>query len=118
MVLILYWHLGFHLQERVLYTSYETGTPQIYVIEVSAKRTVLKNPKGTMSFAPRFSPDGQSVVYSLEQGGNTDIYVMNLRNSARLTLTSAPSIETAPVSPQTDPKLYLRVIDPERNSCM
>ena len=49
--------------ERVLYTSYETGTPQIYIIEVStAKRTVLKNRKGTMSFAPRFSPDGQSVV--------------------------------------------------------
>ena len=36
-----------------------------------------------MSFAPRFSPDGQSVVYSLEQGGNTDIYVMNLRNNSR-----------------------------------
>jgi len=83
--------------ERVLYTSYETGTPQIYVINVAtSKRTVLKNRKGTMSFAPRFSPDGQSVVYSLEQGGNTDIYVMNLRNSSSARLTSAPSIETAP----------------------
>jgi TolB protein len=83
--------------ERVLYTSYETGTPQIYTIEIAtAKRTVLKNRKGTMSFAPRFSPDGQSVVYSLEQGGNTDIYIMNLRNSSSARLTSAPSIETAP----------------------
>ena len=81
----------------MLYTSYETGTPQIYVIDVvSARRTVLKNRKGTMSFAPRFSPDGQSVVYSLEQGGNTDIYVMNLRNGSSSRLTSAPSIETAP----------------------
>ena len=83
--------------ERVLYTSYETGTPQIYIIEVAtAKRTVLKNRKGTMSFAPRFSPDGQSVVYSLEQGGHTDIFIMNLRNNSSARLTSAPSIETAP----------------------
>lgn len=27
-----------------------------------------------MTFAPRFSPDGGTVVFSLEQGGNTDIY--------------------------------------------
>ena len=68
--------------DRILYTSYQTGTPQIYMKELAtSKITVFKNRKGTMSFAPRFSPDGKAVVYSLEQGGNTDIYVINLSNS-------------------------------------
>ncbi|MBT6508204.1 MAG: Tol-Pal system protein TolB, partial [Marinovum sp.] len=65
--------------DRVLYTSYETGFPHIYLLDVgSVKRKVLQNSAGTMSFAPRFAPNGKSVVYSLEQGGNTDIFLMNL----------------------------------------
>ena len=33
-----------------------------------------------MSFSPRFSPDGQRVVMSLQQGGNSNIFVMDLRS--------------------------------------
>lgn len=83
--------------DRVLYTSYETGFPQIYLLDVgSVKRKVLQNSAGTMSFAPRFSPDGNSVVYSLERGGNTDIYLMSLTSGKNRRLTNAASIETAP----------------------
>ena len=83
--------------DRVLYTSYETGFPHIYVLDVgSVKRKVLQNSAGTMSFAPRFAPNGKSVVYSLEQGGNTDIYLMNLSYGKSRRLTNAASIETAP----------------------
>ena len=70
--------------DRVLYTSYETGFPRIYLMDVgSANRRVLQNSEGTMSFAPRFSPDGNTVVYSLEQGGNTDIYAMSSLTKGR-----------------------------------
>ncbi|MEL0123689.1 MAG: Tol-Pal system protein TolB, partial [Paracoccaceae bacterium] len=56
--------------ERVLYTSYETGFPQIYMLDVgTVSKRSLQNDEGTMTFAPRFSPDGNSVVYSLEKGG-------------------------------------------------
>jgi TolB protein len=83
--------------DRVLYTSYETGSPRIYVLDVgSVQRRVLEQQSGTMSFAPRFSPDGQNVVYSLTQGGNTDIFRLNLGSGQTQRLTSAPSIETAP----------------------
>ena len=83
--------------DRVLYTSYETGFPHIYLLDVgSVKRKVLQNGAGTMSFAPRFAPNGKSVVYSLEQGGNTDIYLMNLSSGKSRRLTNAASIETAP----------------------
>ena len=83
--------------DRVLYTSYETGFPRIYVLDVgSVQRRVLEQQEGTMSFAPRFAPDGNTVVYSLTQGGNTDIFKLDLRSGSSSRLTSAPSIETAP----------------------
>jgi len=83
--------------DRVLYTSFETGFPRIYVLDVGrVQRRVLETQEGTMSFAPRFAPDGQTVVFSLEQGGNTDIYTMDIGSGRTTRLTSAPSIETAP----------------------
>ncbi|MFW8596183.1 Tol-Pal system beta propeller repeat protein TolB [Cribrihabitans neustonicus] len=83
--------------DRVLYTSYESGFPQIHVLDVgSVQRRVLSSGEGTMSFAPRFAPDGRTVVYSQTQGGNTDLFTMDLSTGQRTRLTSAPSIETAP----------------------
>lgn len=82
---------------RVLYTSYETGFPKIFMLDVAtARRRELPTPNGGMSFSPRFSPDARRVVYSLEQGGNTDIYLMDVATARSARLTSAPSIETAP----------------------
>ena len=83
--------------KRVLYTSYETGFPRIYVLDIgSVQRRVLESQQGTMSFSPRFSPNGQTIIYSLSQGGNTDIFSMNVNGGGVTRLTSAPSIETAP----------------------
>lgn len=83
--------------DRVLYTSYESGFPRIYVLDVgSVQRRVLESAEGTMSFAPRFSPSGQTVVFSLTQGGNTDIYTMDIASGTSVRLTNTPSIETAP----------------------
>ncbi|EPX86831.1 Tol-Pal system beta propeller repeat protein TolB [Salipiger mucosus] len=83
--------------DRVLYTSYETGRPQIHVLDVGAVQSrVMQAGQGSMSFSPRFSPDGSKVVYSLTQGSNTDIYEMDIASGATRQLTMAPSIETAP----------------------
>ena len=83
--------------DRVLYTSYESGFPQIHVLDVGkVQRRVLSADKGIMSFAPRFAPDGNTVVYSQAEGGNTDLYTMDIATGARQRLTNAPSIETAP----------------------
>ena len=78
--------------DRVLYTSYETGFPRIYVLDVgSVQRRVLENNQGTMSFAPRFAPDGQTVLYSISQGSNTDIHSMNIISGVTLLLTNTPA---------------------------
>ncbi|MEH7828333.1 Tol-Pal system beta propeller repeat protein TolB [Gemmobacter denitrificans] len=83
--------------DRILFTSYSSGFPQIYVMDVAnlAIRGLGEQP-GTMTFAPRFSPDGQTVVFSLERGGNTDIYSLNVNGGGLRQLTNSPAIETAP----------------------
>ncbi len=82
---------------RVLYTSYETGAPQIHVLNVGdVQSRVMQPSEGMMSFAPRFSPDATTVIYSLTNGSNTDIWAMDIASTATRQLTSAPSIETAP----------------------
>ncbi|NOD31011.1 Tol-Pal system beta propeller repeat protein TolB [Ruegeria atlantica] len=83
--------------DRLLYTSYESGSPRIYVLDVGrVKRQELKTQDGTMSFSPRFSPDGRSIVYSLIQGGNTDLWKMDLASGQSTRLTNTPAIETVP----------------------
>ncbi len=83
--------------DRVLYTSYETGRPEIFVIgETGRRKSALGRMSGTMTFAPRFSPDGSMVVFSLSQGGNTDIFSMSMTTGQATQLTSNPAIETAP----------------------
>ena len=83
--------------DRVLYTSYESGFPRIYVLDVgTVQQRVLESGDGTMSFAPRFAPNGQTVVYSLTTGSNTDIYTLDIGGGASTRLTTTPAIETAP----------------------
>ena len=83
--------------DRVLYTGYETGFPRITLLDLnSLERRTLQEQSGTMSFSPRFSPDGGTAVFSLEQGGNSDIFTLDLGSGALRQLTNSPAIETAP----------------------
>jgi TolB protein len=49
-----------------------------------------------MTFAPRFSPDGQRVIMSLQQGGNSNLFVMDLRSKSTTRLTDTAAIDTGP----------------------
>jgi TolB protein len=83
--------------DRILYTSYQSGFPKIYLMDVaSVQSRALGDQPGTMTFAPRFAPNGRTVVFSLEQGGNSDLYTVDTASGALGRLTNAPSIETAP----------------------
>jgi TolB protein len=83
--------------DRVLYTSYESGTPAIYLLDVaSVSRRQVTTAPGEMAFSPRFSGSGNQVIYSLTNGGNTDLYLTDLGTGQNYRLTEAPSIETSP----------------------
>lgn len=83
--------------DRVLFTSYETGFPQIFELDIAnLSRRALSVSTEAMTFSPRYAPDGRTVVYSLSQGGNTDIYTLDTRGGQPVRLTSSPAIDTAP----------------------
>ncbi len=82
--------------QRILYTSYETGEPRIYMMDLASRqRQTFQGLKGT-SFAPRWSPDGSKIVLSQTAGGNTDIFTLDVRTGQETRLTSGPAIDTAP----------------------
>ena len=55
-----------------------------------------------MTFAPRFLPDGDSVIMSMAESGNTEIYTMDLSTRKVLQLTRHSAIDTRlPIFHQT-----------------
>src|SRR6202020_3144158 len=78
------------------YMAYGQGEPRVYLLNIeTGQREIVGNFPG-MSFAPRFSPDGQRVIMSLQEGSNANIFVMDLRSKAMTRLTESPAIDTAP----------------------
>ncbi len=82
--------------KKILYTSYETGRPRVYLRNLVNDRVRTFPDLPGMTFAPRFSPDGKSVILSITNKGNTDIYLVDLANNTQKRLTSNAAIDTAP----------------------
>ncbi len=85
--------------QDITYMSYGQGEPRVFLmnIETGQRETVGNFPR--MTFSPRFSNDGQRVILSmsLQEGGSTNIFVMDLRSKATTRLTdTAAAIDTAP----------------------
>jgi len=81
---------------EVIYTSYETGSPRVFLLNVDTLKRRILGDQPSMAFAPRFSPDGRTVVMSLSERGNSDIYAVDVASGKRTRLTNSPAIETAP----------------------
>jgi TolB protein len=83
--------------QTITYLSYGTNNkPRVYIYDLETGRQEVVGDFPGMTFAPRFSPDGQRVAMSLSQNGNSDIYTMNLGGSSPQKLTSSPGIDTSP----------------------
>ena len=84
-------------RQEITYMSYESGQPQVYLLQIeTGQRELVGNFPG-MTFAPRFSPDGQKVIMSLlRDDGNSNIYTMDLRSRTTTRMTSSNSIDTSP----------------------
>src|SRR3974390_348833 len=72
------------------------GDPRVYLLNIeTGQREIVGNFPG-MTFSPRFTPDGQRVIMSLQQAGNANLFVMDLRSKSTMRLTDTPAIDTAP----------------------
>ena len=82
--------------QHLLYTSYDTGRPNVNRINIATGEVNRVWSGSSMSFAPRFSPGGDKILLSLVDGGNTDIFEINLQSGRAIRLTRDPAIDTAP----------------------
>ena len=84
-------------RQEITSMSYESGQPRVYLLQIeTGQRELVGNFPG-MTFAPRFSPDGQRVIMSLlREDGNSNIFAMDLRSRATTRLTNSAAIDTSP----------------------
>ncbi len=84
-------------RQEITYMSYESGQPKVYLLQIeTGQRELVGNFPG-MTFAPRFSPDGQKVIMSLlRDDGNSNIYTLDLRSRTTTRLTGSNAIDTSP----------------------
>ncbi|HEX2860487.1 MAG TPA: biopolymer transporter Tol, partial [Lacunisphaera sp.] len=82
--------------QRIVYTSYRTSFPDIYVLELGSRRiSLLASFKGTNT-GGRFSPDETRAVMVLSGEGNPEVYVGNAQGRQLRRLTSNQSVEASP----------------------
>ncbi len=83
--------------QEITYMSYGDGfQPRVYLLNIlTGERGIVGDFPG-MTFSPRFSPDGQRIIMSLQTGGNTNIYTMDLRSRRTTRLTNTAAIDTGP----------------------
>lgn len=88
-------HLSSHAGE-LAYVSFSAGIPQVRLVNIATgdQRPLL--PTVAMSFAPRFSPDGSKIVFSMMLGANSDIYVVAASGGVPRRLTTALGVDTDP----------------------
>tara|TARA_B100000686_G_scaffold353570_2_gene459715 strand:- start:590 stop:1957 length:1368 start_codon:yes stop_codon:yes gene_type:complete len=83
-------------EQLITYLSYSDGTPRVYLFDINARKQELIGQFPGMTFAPRFSPNGNEIIMSMAKHGNSDIYVMDLRTRRTKKLTRHPAIDTSP----------------------
>lgn len=49
-----------------------------------------------MTFAPRFSPDGQKVIFAQATQGKSNLYTLDLRTKQQTQLTSGAALDVSP----------------------
>ena len=84
--------------QEITYASIGTEASRVYIYNIDTGQKEIVGDFPNMSFAPRFSPDGQKVIMSLESedGRNANIFELDLRSKQTRQITNVPAINTAP----------------------
>jgi TolB protein len=83
---------------EVTFMSFGSGVPRVFLYNIDTNQKEIVGDFPTMSFAPRYSPDGNKIVMSLqsEDGTNSNIFEMNLQTRKLRQVTDVAAINTAP----------------------
>lgn len=81
---------------RVLYLSYKSGQPALYLFNIATRREIrIRSRFGTI-LGGAAMPDGQSVVAAIERGGATNLFQLDLAGNELRQLTHGSSINVDP----------------------
>lgn len=83
-------------QQLIYLALFENQPAQIYLLDIETGEQEALGTFGGMTFAPRFTPDGESVLFAVERDGNSDVAIMDLRARRLRTLTDNPAIDVSP----------------------
>lgn len=83
--------------QKAIYMSYENKIPRVYILDIERGwQRLVGNFRG-ISFAPRFSPDGNMAIMSVASGGSTNIFEVDLESGKTIKLThDIGAINTSP----------------------
>lgn len=82
-------------QRAIVFTSYRTGNPDLYILYPYEGKLVPVSTRGT-NFSGAFSPDGKKLAFCSTKDGNAEIYVANADGSNVRRITFNSAIDTAP----------------------
>jgi len=86
-------------KQKIAYLEYRNNLPRVWIFDLKElEQTILGDFPG-MTFAPRFSPDSNSVIMSFvdpNNGSNSEIYEMDLNTRTLVRLTNDSGIDTSP----------------------
>ena len=81
---------------QLLYLSYKTMAPALYIANLSERRESRINSSHGRTIGGAISPDGHQVVAAVESGGNTNLYLMDSQGNEIRELTGGGNISTGP----------------------
>ena len=85
------------VSQEVTYMAQRLGEqPRVHVLNIETGQRQVVGNFPDMTSSPRFSPNGQRIVLSLQQGGNSNLYVMDIGSRSTTRLTSTGAIDTSP----------------------
>jgi TolB protein len=82
--------------KAILYTSYKDRSPGLYRFELLSGKDVKWAPANGRYIGGQMSPDGQYVAATLEQAGDTSLYLLDGNGKIIRRLTSDPGLEVSP----------------------
>jgi len=84
-------------KHRIVFSTLNKASSAIHYMDpTTGRREKIIAFRGKMVFAPSLSPDAKKIAYSIENNGNTDLFVFNIITRRSKRLTSGFSIDTSP----------------------
>ena len=97
---------------RIAFVSTRSGTPEIWVCDSDGSNAVqVTSLGGGLPAYPHWSSDGRSIAFWLEQGGRSDVYVVNANGGASKPIVTHPEGGKFPFWSPDGESLYFASLD-------